>query len=290
MKCQICGADVDLFDDVCANCGASLDEEIHRPYQEQTAEYETQSYQEPTIVYQAQPYQEPIIPKIVATGEPHLACVLLIDTSVQEGGNTIENINKGMQRLIAKVSMEERASKRADVAVITYGGGVRIKQEFTPVALITEPVTLQAGGTAAMGEGIEITADLIAERLYVYDTLGAPAYRPWVFMISNNAPEDDISYAARLIRDGESDSTLGSMRFFALGAGNYDKDAMFKITNRVMELTDNDFDGIFSWLAESILAITASDYGDDVKLGNLPANARVVKLTAGESDALNSQQ
>ena len=128
-----------------------------------------------------------------------------------------------------------------------------------------------------MGAGVELAVDVMRSRSQFYRSIGTPAYVPWIFMLSGGAPTDNIDRAAWKVQDEESKNTPGGLKLFALGFGGYEKTTLFRLTNRVMELTDTDFEGIFCWLAENILAIAAGKVGDDVKLGDLPANARVVQ-------------
>ena len=136
---------------------------------------------------QATPADPPSAPKIVSTSEPHMACVFLIDTSDAMAGWPIDSVNKGLQRFIAKIAMNEKASRRVDIAVVGFGGGAYIIQDFMPVALTTEPVTLGAGGAATMGSGAGLAADMMENRSDLYSNMGIPMYRPWIFMITNSA-------------------------------------------------------------------------------------------------------
>ena len=215
-------------------------------------------------------------PIITSPDEPHLACIVLIDTSDLIAGYTIGNLNKALQRLIAKVRMDEMASRRVDIAVVGFDSSAYVIADFMPVAEISEPYSFSAGGGTAMGAGIDLAIDMLYDRCEVYDSLGTPAYRPWILMVSNSTPSDDVDYAAERVRYAESSPGTGSLRFFALGAGYYDKASLLKITNRVMELTDADFERFFSWVGEGLIEVSASPVGDEPKLGDLPANARVV--------------
>jgi uncharacterized protein YegL len=174
--------------------------------------------------------------------------------------------------------MDSEASRRVDIAVVGFGNGARLIQDFIPVSQTTDPVMLSVGGGATMGEGLDMAIDVLSDRNQLYDSMGTPAYRPWIFMISGSAPADDIERAAQRVRNEEHKNASGNLKFFALGAGNYDKASVFRLTNRVIALTDTDFDGIFNWIGESVLAISASTVDDNVRLGNLPGNAGVVQL------------
>ena len=212
-------------------------------------------------------------PKMANPGEPHLACVLLLDTSGSMSGAPINSLNQALLDFQNKISMDEMAQKRVDIAIIEFNTTVRIVQQFTPISQMS-PITLQATGTTAMGEGINAAIDLVKERNRFYNELGTPVFKPWIFMITDGGPTDDIESAIIRVREEESKGTRGKLKFFALGVPGYDKAALFRITNRVMELNNTDFSGIFNWMSESMVAISVSRVGDEAKLGQLPENAR----------------
>ena len=215
-------------------------------------------------------------PRIAAPNEPHMACVLLLDTSGSMSGTAIESLNRGINKFIQQTAMDEMAQKRVDVAIIAFDDSPRLVMDFTPISQM-EPVQLTTGGLTAMGAAINMAIDKVKERNYFYySTLGTQCYKPWIFMITDGAPTDDITAAAQRIHEEESKGTHGKLKFFALGVNGYDKETLFKLTQRVMALEDTDFSGIFNWLSESMCAISVSRVGENVQLSNLPDNAHVV--------------
>ena len=225
-------------------------------------------------------------PKIVNPGEAHLACVLLLDTSSSMSGPPIDSLNKALRDFKEKLSMDEMAQKRVDIAIIEFNSTARVVQNFTPI-LEMQPVTLTASGSTAMGAGVNMAIDMVKDRNRFYHSLGTPVYKPWIFMITDGAPTDDIENAARRVQEEERKGTHGKLKFFALGVDGYDKDTLFKFfegcdkaQKRVMELTDPnaDFSSIFNWMSESMSAISVSRVGEDVKVAKLPDNVQVVKL------------
>jgi len=201
--------------------------------------------------------------RIAAPGEPHLACVLLLDTSSSMSGPPIDSLNAALRDFKNKVSMDEMAQKRVDIAIVEFNSQARIVQEFTPISQMT-PVTLIANGSTAMGAGINMAIDLVKDRNRFYNSLGTPVFKPWIFMITDGAPTDKIENAAERIQSEESKGTHGKLKFFALGVPGYDKATLFSLTKRVMELTDFDFAGIFDWMSASM----------GIRLNALPEHAR----------------
>lgn len=214
-------------------------------------------------------------PRVAAPNEPHLACVLLLDTSGSMAGDAIDSLNEGINNFIKKTAADEIAQKRVDVAIVAFDDEPRIELDFTPICQM-EPVRLTAGGCTAMGAAINKAIDMVKERNRFYVTLGTQCYQPWIFMITDGHPTDDITEAAERIRTEESKGTHGKLKFFALGVEGYDKETLFKLTKRVMELDDTDFTGIFNWLSESVCLISVSRVDDNVPLQDLPENTHVV--------------
>lgn len=214
-------------------------------------------------------------PRIAAINEPHLACVLLLDTSGSMYGEPIDNLNRAVNRFIKETNMDEMAKKRVDVAVISFDDKPRLVSDFTPIYQM-EPIHLEADGRTAMGSAIEMAIDLVKERNRFYAETGVSCFKPWIFMITDGMPTDDISHAAYRIREEESKGNHGKLKFFALGVNDYDRATLFQLTNRVIELENTDFSTIFDWLSESMCTISVSRIGDSLQLSPLPDNARVL--------------
>lgn len=214
-------------------------------------------------------------PRVAAPNEPHLACVLLLDTSGSMSGEPINSLNRAINDFKVKTSMDDLAQKRVDIAIIEFNDTANVIQDFTPISQM-EPIQLDAGGCTAMGAAINLAIDKVKERNRFYASLGTPCFKPWIFMITDGCPTDDISSAAQRVQEEECKGAHGKLKMFALGITGYDKDTLFKLTKRVMALDDTDFSGIFNWMSESMVAISVSRVGEDVQLGNLPDNAKVI--------------
>ena len=83
-----------------------------------------------------------------------------------------------------------------------------------------------------------------------------------------------MAAAAERIRLEEGKGSHGHLAFWALGIDDYDPSQLFTLTDRVVELKDQDFSTIFNWLSESMSTISQSHVGEYVELNDLPPNAR----------------
>jgi uncharacterized protein YegL len=189
-----------------------------------------------------------------SSNEPRLACVLLVDTSYSMSGEAINSLNRAINDFRQRTMMDEKAAKRVEVAIIEFNSRVNLVRDFVPVSAM-EPVTLMANGTTAMGKGICFAIDKAKERTYYYNAMKIPYFNPWIFMITDGEPdEEEDMYSAMLKINDEEE--MGRLKFFALGVKNYNKDILFSLTRRVIELQNVDFSSIFDWLREKVVTMS----------------------------------
>jgi uncharacterized protein YegL len=199
--------------------------------------------------------------------EPRCPCVLLLDTSGSMKGERIAALNAGLRTFRDELTRDALASRRVEVAVVAFGGDVRVVQEFVTVDDF-HPPELEAGGLTPMGSAIDRALDLLDVRKGQYKASGVAYYRPWVFLITDGAPEgepDDVIHrAARRVRTEEA---AGRVAFFAVGVEGADLDQLAELTTRPpCQLCGLRFVDLFVWLSRSTQQVAHSRVGDQVAL------------------------
>lgn len=181
---------------------------------------------------------------IKSFGEPHLACVLLLDVSgSMVKGNAISSLNNSIKLFKDNVSADPIARNRVDVALVTFASEVEVISDFMPVTEMPAPV-LRACGRTDMAAGIEKAIDLVRERTALYHNLGTPCHKPWIFMLTDGlstSSDNAMMRAAQKIKLAESKGSHGHLTFWAVGTGDYNQDELFSLTKRVIELRNQDF-------------------------------------------------
>ena len=207
--------------------------------------------------------------------ESHLACVLLLDTSNSMTGAKIDSLNDGLARFIEQVKQDKIAQRRLDVAIVEFNTTVEVVQDFLPISQITAP-TLTAKGWTHMGEAIEKAVEMAKERNRLYASVGTPAHKPWIFMITDGVPEGEppeaMDRAIELVQLEERKGDHGKLKFWSLAVQGTREDLLHKLSDRVLELEGKDFTGIFDWLAKSMVPISVSTVGSDPQYAPLPPN------------------
>lgn len=225
--------------------------------------------------------------------EPRVPCVLLLDTSgsmaevvanaghdtgqtVQQDGQTyrvvsggttrIDNLNEALIAFKHDLASDTLASKRAEIAIVTFGGIVSTIQDFVTAEKF-QPPHLHASGNTPMGQAIMQGLDMVAQRKATYRSNGVSYYRPWVFLITDGMPDpgDPWQAAAAQVKQGEASK---SFAFFTVGVDEgANKDVLAQIATRApMMMRGIKFRELFLWLSQSMQAVSQSSPGDKVAL------------------------
>src|SRR4029453_10994474 len=126
--------------------------------------------------------------------EPRCPCLLLLDVSGSMAGDPIRELNEGLRLFRDELAGDELASKRVEVACVTFGP-VDVATDFESAGAFQPPWLAPQGGTPE-GAEIEKAIQLVRQRKDAYRTNGIAFYRPWIFMLTDGAPTDEWANAA----------------------------------------------------------------------------------------------
>lgn len=95
--------------------------------------------------------------------EPRCPCVLLLDTSGSMEGEPLAALNEGLKAFKQDLMRDSLASRRIEVAILTFDDTVNIVQNFVTVDNF-EPPAFTAGGHTCMGTAILEALTLVRQQ------------------------------------------------------------------------------------------------------------------------------
>lgn len=202
-------------------------------------------------------------PEFVENPESRCPVVLVLDVSKSMEGPPLEALNDALATFKYDVEQDEMAAIRVEVAIITFGGEVKLIQDFVTMDHFTAPV-LEHYWNTPMGSALDMALDKVEERKLAYKDHGIPYYRPWVFLITDGTPTDGEKWkeVAFKVREAEERNKLS---FFAVGVGEADLKVLKQIapSNRPpMLLNDLNFKELFLWLSASMRRVSTGQVGE----------------------------
>lgn len=203
--------------------------------------------------------------EFAANPEPRCPCVLVLDTSASMAGTRLQELQRGLQQFRDELSGDALARKRVELAIITFGGSVKLACDFAAVEHF-EPPRLQADGLTPMGSAVNTALDLVRARKQVYRENGVAYYRPWVFLLTDGEPNDDWHAACVAVREVEA---ARQVAFFAVGVGEANFEVLRQVSVRQpLQLRGMMFREMFQWLSNSLKSVSHSGVTDEVGLKN----------------------
>ncbi|WP_250123112.1 VWA domain-containing protein [Chroococcidiopsis sp. CCMEE 29] len=199
--------------------------------------------------------------------EARCPCVLLVDTSGSMQGAPIDALNQGLRTFRDDLIKNSLASRRVEVAVVTFDCDINVVQDFV-TADEFEPPTLTAQGLTSLGSGINKALDILQTRKALYRANGVAYYRPWIFMITDGEPQGEpeqiVEQATQRLKDDEDNKRVA---FFTVGVENANMTRLSQICVRTpIKLKGLNFTELFLWLSASMSAVSYSKLDEQVAL------------------------
>ena len=189
-------------------------------------------------------------------------CMLVLDTSSSMKGESIGELNAGVQGFLQDIRGHARACDAVEIGVITFDSVVKEVLTFGPVAEAKVPL-LEASGTTNMGEAVRLAIRRLRERREKYKAGGISSYVPWLVVMTDGGPNDDWQGAA-----AES-KQMGEQRklvIFGVGIGakcNFEVLAKFCPADRPpFRLAGYDFKKFFHFMSKSLEAVVLTEKAD----------------------------
>ncbi|MEM2696065.1 MAG: VWA domain-containing protein [Thermoproteota archaeon] len=204
---------------------------------------------------------------LVENPTTRLPIALVLDTSGSMQGEPIRELSEGYKLFLDELKRDEVARYSAEVCVITFGGQVKVLQEFSTVERVNKYLFFDASGETPMGSAVLTALDKLEQRKTMYKETGVDYHQPWMVLMTDGQPTDRIDEAVSRVQ-----ALLDSKKLvvFPIGIGPYaDLSTLAKFTtpNRPpLRLKGLSFKEFFVWLSKSVSKVSRSSPTSKIKL------------------------
>ncbi|QQZ28205.1 VWA domain-containing protein [Thiothrix subterranea] len=190
---------------------------------------------------------------------------LVLDVSGSMSGEPIRELENGVSMFFDAIKDDDIAQDSADISIVTFGSQVQVALDFASIHRQVIP-NLIASGTTPLGEAVSMAISILEDRKSQYRKTGVDYYQPWLVIMTDGSPTDDISNASQRACTLESEKKLV---IFPIGIGNSaDLTQLSKFSGKrpALKLKGMNFKEFFQWLSQSVSRVSQSTVGDSVKL------------------------
>ena len=206
-----------------------------------------------------------------------LPICLCLDTSGSMDGSPINELNKGVQYFFDAIKSDEITRYSVELAVVSFNSEAEIISDFSDIDR-QKLTLLKADGGTSMGKGVDLALSILEKRTKEYSSKGVDYYQPWLVLMSNGEPTDNISSTTRRVQELSEKKKL---TVFSVAIGS---DADINILKQFSSMKNNlvlkvksaeHFKEFFGWLSQSVSVASQSVPSDKP---SLPPTSPVIEL------------
>ena len=207
------------------------------------------------------------------TGEMHLMCALVVDTSGSMIGSETE-LARALQGVKTAIEEDRIACGRIELCLITFDDSVRVVQPFGPMHMFEPPTSIALGGMTAMHQAIDTAMRMVEERRMQYRNENVVFRRPWIWLFASSGSSDSDNGSFQRLRDWQD---AGKGVFYGVGIGDALNAEELKSMHKEHMMLRVDRDGFasaFELLSTCVTVATAHPCNRTVTM-DLPPQIRI---------------
>src|SRR4051812_47327709 len=138
---------------------------------------------------------------LVENPTPRVPVSLCLDTSSSMDGAPIQELVRGVNLFYDAIDADDDAHDSAEINVVEFNSSAGLVHDFASIERLSRISSLTASGYTAMGSGVNLALDTLQRRKATYSASGVLYYQPWLVLMTDGAPTDDIDLAAKRVVD-----------------------------------------------------------------------------------------
>lgn len=203
---------------------------------------------------------------LVDNPTPRVPVSLCLDTSGSMSGSPIQELVRGVNLFYDAIDEDDDAHDSAEINIVEFNTSAGLVHDFASIERLQRISSLTANGATAMGAGVNLALDTLDRRKATYSNSGVLYYQPWLVLMTDGAPTDNIDLAVKRVVDLVQAKKLTVFPIGIGSAADMNTLARFSPNRPPLRLNGLKFKEFFEWLSRSVARVSRSTPGDTVKL------------------------
>jgi len=202
-------------------------------------------------------------------------CVLVLDASysmsskTKSGKTRIQLLNEGLKSFEEALKADTSALTRVQVSIVIVGGPnskAELLMDWTDANMFTS-FNLSEGGNTPLAEGMELALGLVESAKQNLRMNGVSYTRPWIFVMSDGEPTSAPTDWDRAKNNCINAINDNKCLIFPIAIDVDGPSKLDEISNTpTARMEGTKFNEFFTWLSDSLSAVTRSRPGEKIDL------------------------
>ena len=195
--------------------------------------------------------------------------VLCLDVSASMRGEKIQELNRGVKEFFQAVKNDDVAKYSVELCIVTFNSTAQKILDFAGIERQIEQFhtfNLVASGMTAMGTAVNMALDLLEKRKKEYQDKGVDYWQPWLVLMTDGQPTDDISSASQRTSELINGRKLTIFPIMIGESANLEQLKKFSPNKEPLRLKGLMISEFFDWLGKSVKTTSQSAPGTRIKL------------------------
>ena len=202
---------------------------------------------------------------LVENPTPRVPVCLVLDTSYSMAGTPINELNRGLHNFYQFIKEDDDAKFSVESSIIAFGKTAQKFLDFENVDKQVVPKLSVSSGTS-MGKAIQLALDTLEDRTKKYRAAGVDYYLPWIIIMTDGMPTDNMDSANSRVRKMISDEKLVCIPVGIGPMASIEVLDQLSGSNKAFRLQGLKFNEFFNWLSSGILNVISSLPGESIPM------------------------
>jgi uncharacterized protein YegL len=203
--------------------------------------------------------------EFLSDASPTIVLSVLVSLTDESKGDMIQALNSRLPKFVDKLN--SKVDNSIELSIVTTHEYATVQRPNYPLmAKSSLPLIAARGHKRALGQGMEVSLNILRTRVRELQFQAKPVRKPWLIVITDGSPTDVWEDTAFKLKHWSSEKSVVPI---IINTGEPDSLLQQFSEIPVFDIQPSELNSTFNWVIESLTRISQAQSGS-VKLSALP--------------------